>query len=334
MAREAGVSVATVDRVLNDRDGVRARTREIVLKTARQLGYISDSAEQLDDSVAHDIVKLHFILPEGSNQFIRRLHDHIETLAKRRESISVTITATDTINADLLAQQLREITPDIHGVGFVGIDHPNVRQATKSLADRGTKIVTLASDIHNVPRVTYIGIDNRAAGRLAGYLLKRFMPPNNIGKVALFAGSLSYRGHEEREMGFRNLLMEETPYLNIVQLREMMDEPEKAYLEASALLDTHPDLSAIYNIGAGNAGIAKALKERSLDQKIVFIGHEIAQDTQELLLDGTIDAIIDQNPRVEAREALTILEHAVRNQPFEFHPPRLQVILRENIPDS
>ena len=334
VAREAGVSSATVDRVLNDREGVRARTREIVLSAARRLGYISNGGDTLSDATSQDIVKLHFILPEGNNQFIRRLHEHLETLAKRRSAIDVTITATDTINADLLAQQLRDITPEIHGVGFVGIDHPNVRQATKSLADRGIKVVTLASDIHHVPRVAYIGIDNRAAGRLAGYLLKRFMPGNSVGKVALFAGSLSYRGHEEREMGFRHILAEETPDLKIVQLREMMDEPEKAYLEACSLFDTHPDLSAIYNIGAGNTGIARALKERSLDQKIIFLGHEIAQDTQELLLDGTIDAIIDQNPRVEAREALTILEHAVRNQPFEFHPPRLQVILRENIPDS
>ena len=38
IAREAGVSPATVDRVLNDRDGVRPRTREIVLQVARKLG--------------------------------------------------------------------------------------------------------------------------------------------------------------------------------------------------------------------------------------------------------------------------------------------------------
>ena len=38
VAREAGVSAATVDRVLNNRAGVRERTREIVIETARRLG--------------------------------------------------------------------------------------------------------------------------------------------------------------------------------------------------------------------------------------------------------------------------------------------------------
>ena len=41
VAREAGVSSATVDRVLNDRGGVRSRTREVVLGVAQRLGYLA-----------------------------------------------------------------------------------------------------------------------------------------------------------------------------------------------------------------------------------------------------------------------------------------------------
>jgi len=193
--------------------------------------------------------------------------------------------------------------------------------------------VTIASDILHVPRVAYIGIDNRAAGRLAGYLLNRFMGPERPGKVALFAGSLAYRGHEEREMGFRHILTEESPNLEIVEMREMLDDREKAYSEASALLERHPDLAAIYNVGAGNTGIARALKERGRAKEIIFLGHEVTDGTKELLLDGTLDAVIDQNPRVEAREALNILSHSVRGLSYELHQPRLQVIFRESIPE-
>ena len=140
------------------------------------------------------------------------------------------------------------------------------------------------------------------------------------GKVALFAGSLSYRGHEEREMGFRHILAEELPNLTIVELREMLDDREKAYAEAAALLDRHPDLAGIYNIGAGNTGIARALKERGREQQVVFIGHEVTEGTKALLLDGTLDAVIDQNPRVEAREALNLLGRAVRGLPYRDPP--------------
>ena len=47
-----------------------------------------------------------------------------------------------------------------------------------------------------------------------------------------------------------------------------------------------------------------------------------------------MDAVIDQNPRVEAREALSMLDCAVRGKPIDYHPPRLQVIFRENIPET
>ena len=101
----------------------------------------------------------------------------------------------------------------------------------------------------------------RAPGKVS-YVLGRFLGTSAPKKVALFAGSLSYRGHEEREMGFRHILAEEFPNLQIVELREMLDDREKAFAEASALLDRHGDLAGIYNIGAGNQGIARALKQR------------------------------------------------------------------------
>ena len=41
---------------------------------------------------------------------------------------------------------------------------------------------------------------NRQAGRLAGFLLGRLLGTSAPRKVAMFAGSLSYRGHQEREM--------------------------------------------------------------------------------------------------------------------------------------
>ena len=135
-------------------------------------------------------------------------------------------------------------------------------------------------------------------------------------------------------MGFRHVLAEEFPNIAIGELREMLDDRERAYAEAAALLDAHEDLAGIYNIGAGNQGVAKALRERNRERSVVLIGHELTEGTKRLLLEGTMDAVIDQNPRVEAREALNILSHAVRGIPYEAHLPRLHLILKENIPEA
>src|SRR5690606_2755928 len=106
-------------------------------------------------------------------------------------------------------------------------------------------------------------IDNRSAGRLAGYLMGRLLGSGKH-KVALFAGSLSYRGHEEREMGFRHILAEEFSNLEVIDLTEVRDDNERAYQAAKTHLEEHPAIGAIYNIGAGNRGIARALEEKGL----------------------------------------------------------------------
>ncbi|WP_309085509.1 LacI family DNA-binding transcriptional regulator [Chelativorans sp.] len=331
IAREAGVSSATVDRVLNNRAGVRHRTKEVVLETARRLGYIAETAGGVPVGAT---VRLTFVLPAGTNTFIKDLHHQIELQAGSRQDLEVRVETIEGFNPDSLARALHELEGQTDGVGVIALDHPTVREAIRSLSSSGVKVVTLASDILHVPRVAYIGIDNRAAGRLAGYLLGRFLGTSDRKKVALFAGSLSYRGHEEREMGFRHIISEAFPNLEIVELREMKDDREKAYQEAANLLERHSDLAGIYNIGAGNQGIARALQDRNLAHRVVFIGHELTGRNKALLLDGTLDAVIDQNPRVEAREALNILTNAVRGLPCEQHLPRLQVIFRENIPET
>jgi LacI family transcriptional regulator len=336
IAREAGVSTATVDRVLNNRIGARSRTREIVLETAKRLGYIPNGQpiSTLPSGDVDDIVRLDFVLPQGNNPFISALHAHIEQQARARTDLDVRVHTIEGLNPDALASTLREFAGHTRGVGVVALDHPTVREALRALAAAHVEVVTLASDILHVPRAEYIGIDNRGAGRLAGYLVSRFLGERAAGKVALFAGSLSYRGHEEREMGFRHVLAEMSPTLQMLEVREMGDDPDNAYVEAAALLNRHPDLVAIYNVGAGNTGVGRALREQRCERRVIFAGHELTDGTRELLLDGTLDAVIDQNPRVEAREALNVLSNRIRGFLYNFHPPRLQVIFRENIPET
>ena len=73
--------------------------------------------------------------------------------------------------------------------------------------------------------------------------------PGSTGEVALFAGSLSYRGHEKREMGFPHILAEDFPHFRVVELREVRDDPKvRSYAEARALLAARSQLRGIYNI--------------------------------------------------------------------------------------
>jgi LacI family transcriptional regulator, galactose operon repressor len=326
IAREAGVSPATVDRVLNDREGVRERTREIVLQVARKLGYFGPSEGEEDAKE----IRLDFVLPAGTNSFIRALRRHLLEESQARDGVCANIHEIEGFDPQRLSSKLEELRGKTDAVGLVALDHPQVREAINELARSGVRVATLLTDIPTVQKVGYVGVDNRAAGRLAGLLLGRFLPLGR-NKIAVFIGSPAYRGHEEREMGIRSILAEEFPEMEIIETSEVSDDRDLAYTETMRLLE-QDDITGIYNIGSGNQGIARALREKHVAQKIVFVGHDLTGATRLMLLDRTMDAVIEQNPRVEAREIVRLLTSSVLGSTEPEYLPRLQVVFKENLP--
>ncbi|MGF1625448.1 MAG: LacI family DNA-binding transcriptional regulator [Alphaproteobacteria bacterium] len=331
IAQEAGVSVATVDRVLNKRPGVHSRTASQVMRVMQRLGGgIAVAEPPLNRPLALD-----FVLPAGTNTFIDMLERSLTETSRiwRDGIVTPRVRRIPGFDPTQLAAALRDTGRDTDGIAFVAIDHPAVREAVNDLARDGTPVVTLLSDLATSRRRAYVGIDNRAAGRTAGYLLGRFMR-QPAGKVAMLCGSLSYRGHEEREMGFRHILAEAFPGLEIVGLSEVQDDVEQSHAQARDLLAAHPDLVGIYNIGGGNRGVAQALHEAGRASDIVFIGHELTEHTRRFLIEGIMDAAINQDAVAEANQAVHLLAMAARGQdgPAVPAPVRIEVFLRENLP--
>jgi LacI family transcriptional regulator len=322
IAAAARVSPATVDRVLHDRPGVAARTRAQVLSAARQMGYLPDQPE------APAPVTFHLVLPGGSNAYIADLSR--QALARAPDHVTVEIIRAPALDPAGLARMLTAIGPT-DGVAVVALNHPAVGAAIRALDERGVPVVTLASDLPDAPRRAYVGIDNGRAGRLAGYTLGRFLGPRPRGAVALLAGHLGYRGHHEREMGFRQVLAESFPELRLLDLRESREDRAKARAETRSLLGAHPDLVGLYNAGGGTVGIGAALAEAGRGD-LVFIAHEATRENAALLLDGTLDAVIDQSAGDEVQAALSVLTRAARGKAAEAPALTPRLILRENLP--
>lgn len=333
VAREAGVSAATVDRVLHGRPGVRPVTVERVVRAAAALGYILDTSPYALQS--RRPMRLVFLLPEGSNRFLSMLGQLVGETRARFEAFGMTARAEfiRSFKPELLARTLRDVGREADGVAFMALEHPAVREAVNALAEAGTPAVTLISDTANTRRAAYVGLDNRSTGRTAGYLMARFIG-RRPAKVAMIAGSLSYRAHEEREMGFLHLFAELFPMIEVVGLREGHDDEAQNYRQAKTLLGRHPDLAGIYNIGGGAAGIARALREARREAETVFIGHGLTPDTRSLLIDGTMDVVITQNPRAILMDCATIFDNlrAGREAMSGVGRPVGEIILRENLP--
>jgi LacI family transcriptional regulator len=333
IARLADVSTATVDRVLNGRQGVKETTVKRVMKAAAELGYVDESDERIRD--VRPLAQISFILPQGTNRYITMLGRMISEMAPQLERFSIkpTVEYIDSFNPDLLAKTLHRHAKHADGIAFMAIEHPMVREAVNRITTAGKPVVTLISDVASPTRTAYFGLDNRAAGRMAGYLLARFIAKRPA-KVAMIAGSLSYRAHGEREMGFLDILQELYLDIEVVGLREGHDDEAINYRQMRALLSHHPDLDGIYNIGGGASGIGRALKDARREKNVVFVGHGLTSDTREFLLDGTMDAVITQSAEDTIAKCAALFRdlregHKLGTPP---DPMRVEVVFRENLP--
>src|SRR3954454_13361433 len=122
IARQAGVSLATVDRVLHNRPGVRPdtvrRVKEAVERNAFQPHV---AAAELARGRARRVA---FVMPAGPNLFMQQIQSYLGEmsawLSARR--LAVETIATDVFDPAILAATLESIAGDFDGVAVVALD--------------------------------------------------------------------------------------------------------------------------------------------------------------------------------------------------------------------
>ena len=334
IARAAGVSTATVDRALNGRAGVAAANRQRVLAAAAKLGYLPLSG--LTPLPARPVA-IEVWLPLGRSTFMRALGDAIAaTAAAHPLVVSCQVHALPGIGPDALVAALDRVAVGTAGVAIVGTDHPHVRGAVARLAQAGVRVAALASEVDGAPRTSYVGIDNRAAGRTAAQVTG-LVAGRAGGEVALVVGSSAFHGHRERAGGFRDVLAERFPALRVVDLAETREDPARARAALGALLRRRPDLAGVYCVGGGRAGVIEALREAAATRpsgapRPFAVLHDLTDGACDWLAAGLADLVIDQNARVVGEHAVLRLLGAIASATAPPSPPLApQLIFRENM---
>jgi LacI family transcriptional regulator len=333
VAREAGVSPATVDRVVNGRSGVRERTVERVRAAVERLAYRPDpAAARLARTRPW---RLAFVLPEGSNSFVALLRAELEALGPwlAGQRARATVHVADAFSPADAAVAVVALKGQCDAVIVMLQDHPRVRAAIDELAQDGTCVLTLVSDVPAQGRAHFVGIDNVAAGRTAGTLLGRFVGPRP-GRVGVVMGSRSLRDHAERLFGFQQVMATEHPQLELLAPIEGQDRSDRTEPLVRRLLRREPELAAIYSIGAGNRGIEAALKACGAAGRVAWVCHELTPHARRALLEGTASAVINQSASHEVRSACRVaLARLTRERLLaDQERIRIEIYLKDNLP--
>lgn len=303
LAREAGVSVATVDRVLNGRHRVREETAQRVIAAAGRLGYHATNV--LRERVLSDLpeYRLGFILRKERHSFYQDFARAIEAAAQQdlRRRIRVTIQFTESQALDATAGMLRALGAKVQAVAASAVDHHTTLDAVAVLRERGVPTFALLSDFAQGVRAAYFGMNNLKVGRTAGWFMARL--PRRQGKVAVVIGGHRWHGHELRETGFRSYLREFAPEMPVLETMINLETRQLTREAVLHLLDREPGLAGLYVAGGGMEGAIAALREARGPDEVTLIVNELTPESRQGLLERYVTLVI-ATPLAELCRAL------------------------------
>jgi LacI family transcriptional regulator len=324
------LSEATVDRVLNQRGNVRASTVREVHDAVADLDRQRDQVRLAGRSFMVDLVM------QSPVRFSAAVRGALESELPylRPATIRSRFFLRESAEPrDLVAHLERVARRGSHGVLLKAPDVPEIADAVDALEARGISVVTLVTDIPQSARHAYVGIDNRAAGQTAAYLIEQWLG-EVPGDVLVTLSRSAFRGEEEREIGFRAAMRRRSTSRRIIEITESdgLDTTMRGLV--GDVLDAEPGVRAVYSIGGGNKATVEAFAERGRTCR-VFVGHDLDDDNRGLLRDGRISAVLHHDLAHDMRRACQIVmqaHHALSGDVAPTGASAIQVITPHNVP--
>lgn len=294
IVRATGYSRATVDRVLNGRGSVHPRTRAAIHAARDGLAGPSAPRAQAEPT------RVDMVMQVGrgfADEILRIVADGAQPVAVRdlyQQGTAAAHAALEQSCADT----------DRPLIAMVKNDMTTVRTLSAA-RQRGKRVVAMVSDLDPAARDAFVGLDDRAAGRTAAFLIGNLLRGREA-RVGVVLGSESFRCHEDREIGFRTQLRTQAPQLAISDAVKGDDSPEMTRAAVADLLRAEPDLAAIYNVGGGNLGLAQALRDAGRAGAVLVVAHEVNRNTMPLAEEGVVQFLIGQDTAAMLDRALAV----------------------------
>ena len=229
----------------------------------------------------------------------------------------LTVSAPDQFAADSQIPIVNAVAATKPAVAVVvPTDATALMSPLKSLAGRGTKIITVDQTVTNPSFIqTQVVTDNEQGGKLAADAMNALL--GGKGKVLVITQPPGSAAQDARTTGFEAELK---TYTGIQYLgpQYQSDDPQKAAEIVTSTLSAHPDLAGIFSTNdQGAIGALTGLRQAGALGRVKIVAYDAATAEVNAFKNGGISALIAQNPKQEGEVAMESAAKLIKGQSLE-----------------
>lgn len=304
LAEAAGVSVATVNRILAGAAAVRPATQALVQEAAARIGFYGHGAIASRVAASRPKYRLGILLLQPHRPFYINVGQALRRAAADEKSaeIDLRIEFLDDLSPQNTADRATALAAECQAIAIVSAVHPIVTEAVAAIQARGIHVFALIAPLSATEQVSYIGLDNWKVGRSGAWAFVHLCKVP--GKIGILVGNPRYRNQEMNEAGFRSYFREHAPEFRLLEPQSTFESAAVAQELTEKMLAENPDLSGIYVNGGGVTGAVAALKSSGRAGKVTCVGFDLTSVTRGALLDDTMVMVFSHPLDLLARAAL------------------------------
>ncbi len=311
IARRAGVSSGTVDRVIHGRGRVKPETEARVRAVMEELDFQPNSLGRAF-YMARQNNKIGVLVAQREADFQAMILDGVAAGADyaRQHGIQVlTETADPDDEAAYLAALERLVAADVRGLALRGIPSRTLAARLAALRACGMPVLAFNEDVPPALRDCFVGQNDRQSGACAAYLMGQLCAGG--GPILIVGVTEQNWSSRERIAGFMEQYRRMWPEAELDRIVYGGGHRAQAYGRVGEALQADRPPAGVFVSGAGLSGAAQAVEQAGLAGRVKVVGYDVTGTNIVYLKRGSVQFLIDQDPFEQGSGAVRLLADAI-----------------------
>lgn len=335
IARLAGVSIGTVDRVLHNRGRVSKESLKKIEQVIKDVNYRPNLIAR--SLVSKKKIKLALIMPDFKQDEYWKQSQKAAEAAKHNWAVYgiqldiFLFDLEDTASFSKATKKALSFKPE--GVIFVPIFYDKGLLFLKKCEENNLPVVIFNTHLPASKTLSYIGTDSFQSGMLAAELLNLSVHEKGKFVILHFDEELKNSAHMlEKEKGFNEFFLKETDNIMISVITVVLNNTRHKYQNQFTALLNNQDIRGIFVSTSKIFIIAEFLEQKKINT-IKLVGYDLITKNIDLLKRGKINFLINQNIERQTESAINTMSNYLLHKQIpekNIHFP-LEIITQQNV---